>query len=515
MLVNALDRFITWVAPQWGQARARARLLARHYDAASSGRRTDGWHRLGTDANAAAHGVTLARLRAQARDLTRNNPWARRGTRRILSDTVGCGIRPKATGRGADLVMEKWRTWAETTECDAAGLCTFYAMQRLILRTVAVSGECLVRRRFRKPDDGLSVPLQLQVLEPDFIDTARDRIDLPNGGEVLQGIEFDAIGRRVAYWLFDRHPGSGRLGSPVSRRIPADGIAHIYDIERPGQARGASWLASVDVRLHDFGEFEDATLSKQKIAACMAVFVTDLDGTGGPLGQSSVDVPTGQQVDTFEPGMIVPLQPGKQVTVANPPASSDHQSYSATALRGIAAGMGTTYSGMTGDYSQANYSSERAARLDHQGDVESWQEHMLIPLLCQPAWGWFLDAMILSGNKVEDAQAEWTCQPMAILDPEKEANADIKLIRGGLKSWAQAVRERGYDPDAMLAEIVEYNDQYDSYEVVLDSDPRRTNAAGQQQIAPAPAAVPAVAAAGQADDTAGDGADTGTSSAAH
>lgn len=512
--MNALDRVITWIAPQWGQARARARLMARHYDAASIGRRTDGWHRLGTDANAAAAGATLAYLRAQARDLTRNNPWARRGTRRILSDTVGCGIRPKATGRGADKVMEKWRTWAETTECDAAGLCTFYSMQRLILRTVAVSGECLVRRRVRKIDDGLTVPIQLQVLEPDFIDTMRDRIDLPNGGEILQGIEFDAIGRRVAYWLFDKHPGSGRLVNPVSRRIPADGIAHIYDIERPGQARGASWLASVDVRLHDFGEFEDATLSKQKIAACMAVFLTDLDGTGAAIGQASIDGPTGQAVDTFEPGMIVPLPPGKQVTVANPPTSTDHQSYSATALRGIAAGMGTTYSGMTGDYSQANYSSERAARLDHQGDVESWQEHMLIPLLCQPVWRWFLDVMILAGNKVEVAPAEWTCQPMAILDPEKEADADIKLIRAGLKSWACAVRERGYDADEVIAEIAEYNAEYDTYDLVLDSDPRQTNAAGQLQGAQASAAAPSTPVAA-ADGGGGDGADTGTSSAAH
>lgn len=445
------------------------------------GRRTDGWPRRFTDANAAAQGATLAFLRAQARDLVRNNPWARRGLRRIVADTVGCGIRPKATGRGADLVMERWRTWAETTECDAAGRLTFYGLEWLALRTIAESGEVLVRRRFRLPTDGLSVPLQLQILEPDHFDTSKDQ-SLPNGGEIIQGIEFDAIGRRVAYWLFDKHPGGlGQLVSPLSRRIPAESILHVFEQERAGQAHGPSWFASVDVRLHEFDQFEDATLMKQKISACLAAFVTDQDGTGAAIGQGGTDPATSQQTDTFEPGMVVSLPVGKQVTVANPPTATDHSSYSATALRGVAAGLGTTYSGLTGDYSQANYSSERAARLDHRSDVEAWQEHMLIPQLCQPAWKWFQTAMILNGDNIQESPAEWTCQPMPILDPEKEAKADVVEIRSGLKSWAEAVRQRGYDPDKLLAEIAKYNGLTDAGEIVLDSDPRMTNAAGQQQ----------------------------------
>lgn len=487
--MNFLDRFITWVAPQWGASRARARMMARHFEAASVGRRTDGWHRLATDANAAAAG-SLSLLRAQGRDLVRNNPWARRGVRRILSDAVGCGIRPKATGRGRDLVMKRWRTWAETTECDAAGRLTFYGLERLALNTIAQSGEVLIRRRFRMPGDGLSVPLQLQVLEPDFLDTGRDGYLGEAGGPIVQGVEHDAIGRRVAYWLFDRHPGStGAIGSrgkisPISRRVLADGVLHVFDLERPGQVRGPSWFASVDVRLHEFDEFEDATLMKQKIASCLAAFVTDLENpnsTGGILGQGGIDSATSQATDTLEPGMIVPLTPGKQVQFSNPPQASDYQSFSATCLRGIAAGLGTTYSGLTGDYSQANYSSERAARLDHRGDVESWQEHMLIPQLCQPAWRWFVNAMIMNGDAVEDAPAEWTCQPMSIIDPEKDARATVAEIRSGLKSWAEAVRERGYDPDAVLAEIIAYNKKIDAGEVVLDSDPRLTNGSGAQQ----------------------------------
>lgn len=465
--------------------------MARHYDAAAVGRRTSGWNRTASDANAAAQGAARGFLRAQARDLVRNNPWARKGIRRIVNNTVGWGIRPKATGGGAERISEVWKLWAETTQCDAAGRLNLYGLQRLAMRCIVESGEVIIRRRWRRPSDGLAVPMQLQILEPDFLDTLKDGMQGEEGGPIIQGVEFDALGNRVAYWLFDRHPGSAGIAvmsgsgggrfNLLSRRIPAEGIVHVFDMERAGQVRGASWFASVDLRLHDFDEYEGATLDKQKIAACMAAFVTDTDGLGTALGQPSTDPASGQNIDTFEPGMIIPLQPGKQVTIANPPSSTDHQSFTAASLRGVAAGLGVTYEELCGDYSQVNYSSARMSRLAHQSDVEDWRWNMLIPQLCEPVWSWMLEAMIIAGEEIEPAPAEWSPSPMPILDPDKEIQGYQRAIRNGLMTWGQVVRELGYDPREQLAEVVAQNAEFDADDVVFDCDPRRTNAQGQQQ----------------------------------
>ena len=488
-----LERLIMALAPSWGLSRSKARLMARHYEAASVGRRTSGWSRRLTDANAAASGATLAYLRAQARDLVRNNPWARRGLQRLVTNTVGWGIRPKPTGRGGERVMELWRRWAETTDCDAAGRLTFYGIQRQVMRTVVESGEVLVRRRRRLPEDGLAVPLQLQVLEPDFIDTGKDGIPGIEGGPITQGIEYDAIGRRVAYWLFSQHPGSvGPLVSPVSQRVAASGILHIFNQERPGQARGTSWFAPVDVRLHDFDEFEDATLMKAKISACMAAFVTDLDGSGVALGESGTDVASEQPTDTFEPGMILNLPAGKQVTVANPPTTTDHPSYSATALRGVAAGLGVTYEDLCGDYSQVNFSSARMARIAHMGDVHDWRWNFLIPQFCAPAWTWMLEALALAGEAVEIAPAEWTPPGAPMIDPANEGLAMMRAVRAGLTTPDEMVREQGYDPEEFWAEYAASLERLDKLKIVLDSDPRKTTGSGQLQADPA-AAKPATA----------------------
>lgn len=485
--MNWIDRFILWISPSWGRSRVMARVMARHFEAASVGRRTDGWSRTNTDANRAAAGATLTRLRAQARDLVRNNPWARRGLRRIVTNTVGWGIKPKASGRNAEKIGELWLLWAETTECHAAGLLTMYGIQKLVMRTIVESGEVLIVRRRRSLDSGLSIPLQLQVLEPDHIDTGKDAIRTAEGNKVIQGIEFDGSGRRVAYWLFDEHPGGGVLGGTASKRVPADGILHVFEVERAGQARGIPWFAPVDVRLHDFDEFEDATLMKQKIAACMAAFVTDLDGTNSALGAPGTDAKD-RPIDSLEPGMIVNLPAGKHVEIASPPTATDHQSYSATALRGVAAGLGVTYEDLTGDYSQVNYSSARMARIAHNADVHDWRWNMLIPQFCVPVWNWMIETLIMAGEvAVVDAPATWTPPPLPMLDPGKESEATKQAVRMGQMTPSEMVREQGLDPDQHWREYADDLKQLDRLGITLDSDPRKTDNTGKQQVADAKA----------------------------
>src|SRR6187549_344292 len=296
--LNALDRFAMAVAPSWAlnrlRSRAAALALARNYEAASGGRRTVGWTRSGADANA-TNAPALHILRAHARDLVRNNGWAKRGVSVIGNNAVGWGIVPKAKGAdgwksaAAGDLGRRWEEWADSTQCDADGRTTFYGLQRLAMRTIATAGEVLIRRRRRRAEDGLALPLQIQILEPDFLDTAKDGLS-ESGGQIIQGVEFDRLGRRVAYWLFDQHPGSGRLAprgaSFTSRRIPATEVLHVFRVDRPGQVRGISWFAPIIIKLKDFDDYDDATLMRAKIAACFSAFVKDVTGEGQTFGEA-------------------------------------------------------------------------------------------------------------------------------------------------------------------------------------------------------------------------------------
>src|SRR5690606_15292551 len=131
-----------------------------------------------------------------------------------------------------------------------------YGLQHKIIEAVAEAGECLVRRRYRYTSDGLPVPLQLQVLEADFLDEMKSGTS--GGNQIIQGIEFDALGRRAAYWLHQEHPGASTgMRSLESKRIPAEDVIHVFLPKRAGQARGYSWLAPIMQRLRNFDEMED------------------------------------------------------------------------------------------------------------------------------------------------------------------------------------------------------------------------------------------------------------------
>jgi capsid protein len=128
----------------------------------------------------------------------------------------------------------------------------------------------------------------------------------PADNTCFEGIEFDRAGRRVAYWIYDEHPGGGLSWKmPTSRRVPAADVIHAFRVDRPGQYRGVPWAAPVIMTLWDLADYEDAELVRQKIAACFAVFYIGDDKRG--LAQSVVagaSTVAGTPVETVEPGMI-------------------------------------------------------------------------------------------------------------------------------------------------------------------------------------------------------------------
>lgn len=483
---NLLDRVVGFLAPQAGLRRLRARvaadLLGRHYEGAAIGRRTQGWNRGGGDANAVV-GPAIEQLRAVARDLVRNNGNAKSARRTITNHVVGWGIvaKPKPKRKQA---ADLWKAWAETKACDSDGQNDFYGLQKLVMRTVVESGEVLIRRRFRRPEDGLPIPLQLQVLDPDYLDTLKHETRRNKDGvafaRIIYGVEFDAIGKRAAYWLFREHPGADESTAAASVRIPAESILHVYYKDRPGQVRGPSWFAPVLLRFKDHDEFEDATLMKQKIAACLAVVVGDLDGSATPLG--TADTSQDPQVDSLEPGWIGHVPQGTTVSTIEPPSVRDYSDYTKASLRTIATGLGVTYEDLTGDYTGMPFSAARMSRLSHWDRVEDWRWQMLIPQFCDPVWAWAMEAAGVMG--LADAPtAVWTPPPSPMIDPANEGLAIMRNVRSGISTFSQAIRERGWDPDDFLEEYAADLKRLDRLGIVLDSDARRTTQAGNPTAA--------------------------------
>jgi lambda family phage portal protein len=457
--MNWLDRAITWVSPQAGLKRTRARSLAEavlSYEGVRSARRQGGWNTSGSSGNAEI-GTANYKLRANARDLCRNNAYGRKAKREWAKRVVGYGIKPRPD-TGNKVVNEKiqglWDQWAE--QCCSDRRLNFYAAEKLIVSSCYESGEVLVRLWDRLSTDGLVVPLQIQPLEADYIDDSKTM--QMTSGWIIQGVQFDPIGRITGYWLFGNHPGevtqTNFRGAFTSKFIPAEYILHHAEIDRPGDVRAVTRFAAVIAKLRDIDEYADAKLLRSKIEACLAGLVTQSEGTEGPsLGGIVVDA-DGKKIEEFRPGMFVYGAPGTDVKFLDPTPSSDYAAYKKTELREVSAGLEIPYVVLDDNLEAVNYSSYRGGLLAFRDAIEEYRWNWLIPQVLNPIWRRFIDKVWTMGTIPErNYSVKWDPPPFDLLDRAAEAEADRLELQIGKKTYPQLIGEQGNDAETQIKEI--------------------------------------------------------------
>jgi lambda family phage portal protein len=452
-----LESAIGWVSPEAALRRARARAALGHvraYEGARNTRRTKGWSAGGASANTEL-GAALSTLRNRSRDLVRNNPYASRALDTLVSNAVGTGI----VARWPKPATQLWRDWAEDArECDYYGELDFYGLQALAARTAYESGECIIRRRQVRASANTTVPVRLQILEPDYLDSTKVG-PAGNGNYIIYGVEIDPTGRRVAYWLWENHPGEVWIpmkgSSFQSNRVLAEDVIHLYEKRRPGQLRGAVRLASALVKLRDLDEYEEAELVRKKIEACFTAFIKG-PGRDMPVSDNTSTDTTksnAPRIETFAPGLIMYGSEDEDITFGSPNSSGGYGDYTKTQLRAIAMAAGVTYEQLTGDLSGVNFSSMRGGRQEFRGLIEQYRWLTFIPMACRPVANWFGDAGFLSGKlRTLKHRAEWTPPRWEYIQPEVDVKTELLEIAGGLKTHSAALRGRGEDPAEFIAE---------------------------------------------------------------
>lgn len=488
--MNWLDWAVGFVSPETGLRRLRARAaleVVRSYDAGKNTRRTSGWRSTGGSANSETV-PSLATVRNRSRELVRNNPHALRAINILAAKSIGTGIRAR-WDKGAQAA---WKEFEET--CDFEGDQDLCGLQSLAARCSYEAGEVIIRRVRERSG---RVPLKLQVLEPDYLDSTKFGV-LSNGNFAIGGVEIDVLGRKQAYWLYTQHPGES-LQLPMalqSKRVEASEVILFGEKLRPGQLRFMARLAASMMRLRDFDDYRDALIVKKKIEACFAAFV--IGGNPNlPLAEATTDSETGKRTETLSPGIIEYTPGGTDVKFANPSTGGD-DGFSMQELHAIAAGAGVTYAQLTGDLSQTNYSSIRAGMADFRDLVEAWRWQFFVPMVMRRVGGWFLDAAWTAGSiRAQTYGVEWTPPAWPYVNPVDDIKAAKEEIRGGLASRAEKIRERGYDPDAVREEIKKEREEDEKQKLVFDTDaavteksPTPAGAKPSEEPAVAPAAEP-------------------------
>ncbi len=466
-----LDNAIGWLSPERGYKRLRAGQAfnaLRGYEAAKNSRRTEGWNTTTSSANAEI-GPGLTTMRDRSRQQIRDNPYASHAIESLVANLVGTGIMPQCKAKKNKKRIEQLaKVWMKN--CDAEDQMDFYGIQAVVVRAVKESGECIVRFRPRKQKDQSIVPLRLQVLEADFLD--HQKVQSLDSGYIIQGVEFNNQGERVAYWLYDQHPGevSTVYRNYTSQRVPAEEILHIYEKKRPGQVHGVPANASSINRMRELDEYQDAHLVLKKVEACNVGFITQPDAASMlTIGNTKAD-DKGNIIEYFEPGKVNYLRPGEDVRFNDPSSGAGLSDYVGEHNHAIAAGHHMTYEQMTGDLSSVNFSSIRAGTLEFRRVAEQFQWQCFVPFFLDPVWKKFIDMAVISGFlNTPDYDVEWSTPKWDYVNPQQEVNADISAVEAGFISRSEVIRRRGYDPEIVDAELAEDKARLDALGIVLGS----------------------------------------------
>lgn len=500
---NLIDRLVGYLSPEAGLKRAGARralaLTAAPYEAATPSRNRKFYQ----DQRSPNQLVEMSAraLRAQARQLQRNHDVSRGILRTMTNNIVGAngiGIEPQPRRADGSIHQEyaaalraAYREWAIRPEVTRKH--TWAKVQRLMCSTWLRDGESFAQEVLGTSGYAFPsrVPFALEMFEADLV--PYDYEVLPR---VEQGIERNAWGQPVAYFVHKHHPAEG-IGPGLSfstqdlKRVPAERVRHIALLDRIGQMRGISEFASIITRLEDIKDYEESERIAAKIAAALTAYVkkTSPDGYQGPA--TDQDGNTVPRSISMAPGMVIDsLTVGEEIGLIdsnrpNPNVVTFRQGQ----LRAVAAGVGASYSSIARDYG-GTYSAQR------QELVEQWVNYAtltddFVGQFVQPVWASFVNASTLSGavprprDVVADTEddALFIAQSMPWIDPAKEAAAYLALVRAGFASEVEVMRKRGVNPRDVLEQITSFRSETQAKDLVFTSDARHAEAGANASAA--------------------------------
>lgn len=451
---NWIDNLIGFISPSAGCRREAWRQELeeiRNYDAGDYSRLNASWRAVNDSAEFTDRG-SRDTVRARARDLERNSDMMNAVIGAYKRNVIGEGYKLQARTGDDELntqIEKLWKTWIKKQNCDITATQSFSQILRMAEERKKVDGGMLIHKVYTS--EGI-LPFKMQCLEVDELDISRTS-PKKAGNKVVGGIELNAYNRAEGYWIRQYATDGWMTLEPVF--VEAKNMIFLFTKKRPSQIREISDLTPTITRIRDTNEFMTAVSVKERIAACLSVFIKRKDPSGalGRDNNSGKDKKYNYDGKTLTPGMIKYLNPGDEVETVNPSGQAqDATNFVKLQQRLIGAGQGISYEASSRDMSESNYSSTRQGIIED--DMTYAEDKELMIELADEIYETFLISAVLAGKleipnfwtrKEEYMNHEWIKTPKRWIDPLKESNANRIAFETGQKTFQQIAAEGGRD----------------------------------------------------------------------
>lgn len=244
------------------RSKARGGIAPRaHYEGAHGSRLRSNLPGVVQEARKDLTRATRRELIRTSRALWKNNPMVKGVVERLVTYTVGTGLRPEPNSSRSKfnrIAAEKFEQWAKFA--DLSSPLSFYELQAIIFRSTIVDGDVFANETY-----GTSGRARIQLIEGHQVGSPTMPLYvLSDDGKFVDrtvddGVIGDANGRPVNFIV--QEP-DGQLGFR-SKPLDADYVVQFANIERPGQKRGAPMAAAMlttAIDLHDILGLEKAAV---------------------------------------------------------------------------------------------------------------------------------------------------------------------------------------------------------------------------------------------------------------
>lgn len=404
-------------------------------------------------------------VRARARDLERNSDIMNSVVGAFKRNIVGGGYHVQVKTEDEELNKQielAWKKWCKKQNCDITETQSLNQIIRMAVERKKIDGGILFVKRYTS--DGF-VPFKLQMIEVDELDAGTVQ-PKNKGNKVVGGIEFNSYNKPVGYFIRQYDVDGYGLRDPIW--IEAKDVIFYFTKKRPSQLREMSDMAPTIPRVRDINEFMTAVSVKERIMACLSIFIKKmLPTTGIGRGNGAMSDRVSYEGKTLTPGMIKELNAGDEIQVVNPSGQgADATDFTKLQQRLIGAGQGISYEATSRDMAESTYSSTRQSLIEDDLTYKDDKE-LLIEVLDE-IYETFIISAVLCGaisipkfwlEKDRFLSHEWIQEPKPWIDPYKESNANKIALQTGQKTYKQIAAENGRDWRTQIddmAEVLEY-----------------------------------------------------------
>jgi lambda family phage portal protein len=448
-----------------------------YYEAAEISHLLQDWWTTGITADEIIHG-SAQRLRNRARALERENGIVRRYLSLVRVNVFGWrGIqfesnanyehrRDRPNRRLNETLEEQWELFGKLGNYDVTGKHSCLSGDVFAMRRAIIDGECFIHlvRGFDNPWRFAVQFLEAEMIDADHFDT------LPNGNQVVMGIELDHWGRARGYYLRPELIGNGN--NHAGRvRIDARDMIHLAMFER-NQTRAVPWITSGILQARQLGEYEKAEVTTARVAAAKMGFIESAADAQPYSGAQPDEL--GNMVTEVAPGVIEVLGVGQTFRPFNPgEPHTDYPNFRKAMIRGLACAFDVGYNALAGDLESVNYSSLRTGD-KHDHEIWRYLQGWYIENARWRIFEAWLETAAISGA-IDVPGFEYSDIPMVLhaiswkprgwdyVDPTKDSHADVVSVANKMETRTNIAARKGYDLEDIFATLAAEEDLAEEY----------------------------------------------------